>query len=136
MSDLDRHDWGWGTWLGMGLMMTVLTVLVLAAAVLVVRATTGPQKTATSLRHGPRGTRRATARQRGAAGAARMSGSRAVTSTKASTSPAGTCPADARDPHPGRRTPRALVTHVAPGVQSYAHPVGSRAVRQRRRPLP
>src|SRR5829696_6959281 len=117
MSDLDRHDWGWGTWLGMGLMMTVLTVLVVAAAVLVVRATTGPQKTATSLRHGPRGTRRATA-------------------TKASTARAGTCPADARDPHPGRRTPRALVTHVAPGVQSYAHPVGSRAVRQRRRPLP
>ena len=49
MYDRDVHDWGWGTWLAMGLMMTVLAVLVVAAVVLVVRATTGPQKTATSL---------------------------------------------------------------------------------------
>ena len=45
MYDRDGHDWGWGTWLGMGLMMTVLTVLVVAVVVLVVRATTGPQAT-------------------------------------------------------------------------------------------
>ena len=49
MYDRDGHDWGWGTWLGMGLMMTVLAVLVVAAVVLVVRVTTGPQKTTTSL---------------------------------------------------------------------------------------
>ena len=49
MYDRDGHDWGWGTWLGMGLMMAVLTVLVVAAVVLVVRVTTGPQKTATSV---------------------------------------------------------------------------------------
>ena len=49
MYDRDGHDWGWGTWLGMGLMMTVLAVLVVAAVVLVVRATIGPQKTTTSL---------------------------------------------------------------------------------------
>jgi putative membrane protein len=49
MYDRDGHDWGWGTWLGMGLMMTVLAVLVVATVVLVVRATTGPQKTTTTL---------------------------------------------------------------------------------------
>jgi len=49
MYDRDGHDWGWGTWLGMGLMMAVLTVLVVAAVVLVVRATTGPQKASTSV---------------------------------------------------------------------------------------
>ena len=38
MYDRDGHDRGWGTWLGMGLMMTVLTILVVAAVVLVVRA--------------------------------------------------------------------------------------------------
>ena len=48
MYDRDGHDWGWGTWLGMGLMMTVLTVLVVAAVVLAVRATIGPQKTTTT----------------------------------------------------------------------------------------
>ena len=52
MYDRDGHDWGWGTWLGMGLMMTLLTVLVVAAVALVVRATTGPEQT-TGL---PRGT--------------------------------------------------------------------------------
>ena len=45
MYDRDGHDWGWGTWLGMGLMMTVLTVLLVAAVVLLVRTTTGPQQT-------------------------------------------------------------------------------------------
>ena len=49
MYDRDGHDWAWGTWLGMGLMMAVLAVLVVAAVVLVVRATAGPQKTTTSL---------------------------------------------------------------------------------------
>jgi putative membrane protein len=49
MYDRDGHDWGWGTWLGMGLMMAALAVLVVAAVVLVVRATTGPQKTSTSV---------------------------------------------------------------------------------------
>jgi len=102
ISDRDRHDWGWGTWLGMGLMMTVLTVLVVAAAVLVVRATIGPQKTATSLppwtpRDAPRDS--ATARR---SGCCSMSGSLATTSTKASTSPALTA----------RRTP---VTHTPVG---------------------
>lgn len=48
MYDRDGHDWGWGTWLGMGLMMTVLTVLVVVAVVLLVRATTGPQNTTTT----------------------------------------------------------------------------------------
>lgn len=52
MYDRDGLDWGWGTWLGMGLMMTVLTALVVAAVVLLARATTGPQQT-TGL---PRGT--------------------------------------------------------------------------------
>ena len=47
----------------------------------------------------PRGTRLATARRSGCS----MSGSLAATSTKASTSLAGTCLADANDPHPGRR---------------------------------
>jgi putative membrane protein len=59
MYDRDGHDWGWGTWLGMGLMMAVLTVLVVAAVVLVVRVTTGSQRTTTSL---PPGTRRDTPR--------------------------------------------------------------------------
>jgi putative membrane protein len=45
----DGHDWGWGTWLGMGVMMAVLTAMVVAAVVLVVRATTGPRNTTTSL---------------------------------------------------------------------------------------
>jgi putative membrane protein len=45
----DGHDWYWGTWLGMGLMMTVLAALVVAVVVLVVRATTGPQKTTSGL---------------------------------------------------------------------------------------
>ena len=53
MYDRDGHDWGWGTWLGMGLMMTVLTVLAVTAVVLLVRATTGPEQT-TGL---PRGTK-------------------------------------------------------------------------------
>ena len=48
MYDRDGHDWGWGTWLGRGLMMTVLTVLVVVAVVLLVRATTGPQNTTTT----------------------------------------------------------------------------------------
>ena len=52
MYDRDGHNWGWGTWLGMGLMMTVLTVLLVAAVVLVVRATTGSQQTNTSLTPG------------------------------------------------------------------------------------
>ena len=65
MYDRDGHDWGWGTWLGMGLMMTVLAVLVVAAVVLVVRATTGPQKTTTSLLPGtPRDTPRDSEAQR------------------------------------------------------------------------
>lgn len=65
MYDRDGHDWGWGMWLGTGLMMTVLTVLVVAAVVLVVRATTGPQKTATSLPPGtPRDKPRDSAAQR------------------------------------------------------------------------
>ena len=55
MYDRDGHDWGWGTWLGMGLMMAVLAVLVVAAVVLVVRATTGPQKTTTSVPPGTPG---------------------------------------------------------------------------------
>ena len=38
----EGHDWRWGTWLWMGLMMTLLVVLVVAVVVLVVRATTGP----------------------------------------------------------------------------------------------
>jgi len=79
MYDRDGHGWGWGTWLGMGVMMTVLTVLVAAAVVLVVLATTGPQKTAISLPPWTRGTRRATARH---SGRCSMSGSRAATSTK------------------------------------------------------
>jgi putative membrane protein len=54
MYDRDGHDWGWGTWLGMGLMMTVLTVLLVAAVVLLVRTTTGPQQT-TSLPPGSTG---------------------------------------------------------------------------------
>ena len=45
----DGHDWYWGTWLGMGLMMAVLAALVVAVVVLAVRATTGPQKTTSSL---------------------------------------------------------------------------------------
>ena len=45
----DGHDWYWGTWLGMGLMMAVLAALVVAVLVLAVRATTGPQKTTSSL---------------------------------------------------------------------------------------
>jgi uncharacterized membrane protein len=44
MYDSDGHDWGWGTWLGMGLMMTLLTAVVVAAVVLVVRAVTAPQQ--------------------------------------------------------------------------------------------
>jgi uncharacterized membrane protein len=48
MYDGDVHDWGWGTWFGMGFMMTVLTVLVVATVVLVVRATTGPPGRTTS----------------------------------------------------------------------------------------
>ena len=67
MYDRDGHDWGWGTWLGMGLMMAVLAVLVVAAVVLVVRAATGPQKTTTSLL--PRDPAGHASRQRGAAGA-------------------------------------------------------------------
>ena len=64
MYDRDGHDWGWGTWLGMGLMMAVLAVLVVAAVVLVVRAATGPQKTTTSLLPGtPRDTPRDSAAQ-------------------------------------------------------------------------
>ena len=61
MYDRDGHDWDWGTWLGMGLMMAVLTALVVAAVVLVVRVTTGPQKTTTSL---PRDTPRDSEAQR------------------------------------------------------------------------
>lgn len=65
MYDGDGHDRGWGTWLGMGLMKTGLTLLVVAAVVLVVRATTGPQKTATSLPPGtPRDTPRDSTAQR------------------------------------------------------------------------
>ena len=65
MYDRDGHDWDWGTWLGMGLMMAVLTAMVVAAVVLVVRATTGPQKTTTSLLPGtPRDTPRDSAAQR------------------------------------------------------------------------
>jgi putative membrane protein len=44
----DGPDWGWSTWLGMGLMMAVLTAMVVAAVVLVVRATTGPRNATTS----------------------------------------------------------------------------------------
>ncbi len=44
MYDSDGHDWGWGTWLGMGLMMTLLTAVVVAAVVLMVRAVTAPQQ--------------------------------------------------------------------------------------------
>ena len=59
MYDRDGHDWGWGTWLGMGLMMAVLALLVVAAVVLVVCAATGPQKTTISLLPGtPRDTPR------------------------------------------------------------------------------
>ena len=65
MYDRDGHDWGWGTWLGMGLMMTVLTVLVVAAVVLVVRATTGRRRPTTSLPPGtPRDTPPDSAAQR------------------------------------------------------------------------
>ena len=65
MYDRDGHDWGWGAWLGMGLMMTVLTVLVVAAVVLVVRATTGPHNAATSRSPGtPQETPRASEAQR------------------------------------------------------------------------
>ena len=64
MYDRDGHDWGWGTWLGMGLMMAVLAVLVVAAVVLVVCAATGPQKTTISLLPGtPRYTPRDRAAQ-------------------------------------------------------------------------
>ena len=99
MYDRDGHDWGWGTWLGMGLMMAVLAVLVVAAVVLVVCAATGPQKTTISLLPGtPLDTARDSAAQR-----VHDERSLAATSTKASTSPAGTCLADANDPHPGRR---------------------------------
>ena len=52
MYDRDGHDWGWGTWLGMGLMMAVLTAMVVAAGVLAVRSTTGPEKTTTSVPQG------------------------------------------------------------------------------------
>jgi putative membrane protein len=49
----------------MGLMMTVLTVLVAAAVVLVVRASTGPQKTTTTLAQGtPPNTQRDSEAQR------------------------------------------------------------------------
>lgn len=65
MYDRDGHDWGWGTWLGMGLMMTVLAVFVVAFVVLVVRAATGPQQPTTSLLPGaPRDTPRDSAAQR------------------------------------------------------------------------
>jgi putative membrane protein len=65
MYDRDGHGWGWGTWLGMGLMMTVLTVLVVAAVVLVVRAATGSQQPTTRLLPGaPRDTPRDGAAQR------------------------------------------------------------------------
>ena len=65
MYDRDGHDWGWGTWLGMGLMMAVLAVPVVAVVVLVVRAMAGPQKTTTSLPPGtPRDTPRDSEAQR------------------------------------------------------------------------
>ena len=54
MYDRDGHDWGWGTWIGMSLLMTALTVVVVAAAVLVVRAVTAPQQP-TSLPRGSDG---------------------------------------------------------------------------------
>jgi putative membrane protein len=54
MYDHDGHDWGWGTWLGMGLMMTALMVAVVAAVVLLVRAVIGSQQP-TSLPRGSDG---------------------------------------------------------------------------------
>ena len=99
MYDRDGHDWGWGTWLGMGLMMAVLAVLVVAAVVLVVCAATVRRRPPSASCQGPRGTRRATARRSRCS----MSGSLAATSTKASTSPAG----------PAWRTP---MTHTRVGV--------------------
>ncbi len=106
MYDRDGHDWGWGTWLGMGLMMTVLAVLVVAAVVLVVRATTGPQKATTSL---PPETPTDTPRQH--AQRVLVSGSLAATSTKASTSPP-TCsgPADRRCAGAGQAVSRSART--------------------------
>ena len=80
-------------------MMTVLAVFLVAAVVLVVRAATGPQQPTTGLLPAaPRDTPRDSAAQR-----VLDEGSLAATTTKASTSPAGTCMADANDPHPGRR---------------------------------
>ena len=41
--DWDGHDWGWGTWLGMGAMMAGGTALLVLLVILVVRATAEPQ---------------------------------------------------------------------------------------------
>ena len=37
--DWDGHGWGWGTWLGMSVMMVGLTALLVLLVVLLVRAT-------------------------------------------------------------------------------------------------